>query len=138
MTPAPIVYDPDTGRRVPWSHDSATGCSSSQLSSPTRSRREPPGIRAAEGRRQRAASFLEAAAELVATNAGLNVLDAFGLLYGDDEVRSDAYYALLSDLAPHVELLGPWSDAETSDRVAHRCRRAAKELRDELRVRRLG
>ena len=89
-------------------------------------------------RTQRAASFLEAAAELVHTNHGMNVLDAFALLHGDDEVRGDAYYALLRDLEPYVELLAPWSDRETNDRVAHRCRRAAKELRGELRVRRLA
>ena len=89
-------------------------------------------------RLRRAAEFLEAAAELVATNHGMNVLDAFALLHGDDQVRGDAYYALLADLAPHVEYLGPWSDRETNDRAAHRLRRAAKELRGELRVRRLA
>jgi hypothetical protein len=89
-------------------------------------------------RTRRAADFLEAAADLVDDAPGMNVLDAFALLVGSDERIGDAYYALLRDLAPHVELLAPWSDAETSDRVAHRLRRAAKELRGELRVRRLA
>jgi len=88
-------------------------------------------------RAQRAAAFLEAAAGLV-TEPGLNVLDAFKRLPGpvrrelDDEVRGDAYYALLADLAPHVEYLAPWSDRETGERVAHRCRRAAKTLRGQV------
>lgn len=89
-------------------------------------------------RLRRAAEFLEAAAELVTNNPGMNVLTAFWHLDGSDETRGDAYYAVLRDLAPHVEYLAPWSDAETNDRVAHRCRRAAKELRGELRVRRLA
>jgi siroheme synthase (precorrin-2 oxidase/ferrochelatase) len=88
-----------------------------------------PGMNAA--RAQRAAAFLEAAAELVAISPR-NVLDAFRQLDGSDQVRGDAYYALLTDLAPHVEYLAPWSDAETNDRVAHRCRRAAKTLRGQL------
>jgi len=90
------------------------------------------------GRARAAAEFLEAAAVWVATSPGMNVLEAFAVTDGDDRVRGDAYYALLADLAPHVELLAPWSDRETNDRVAHRCRRAAKELRGELRVRRLA
>ena len=94
-------------------------------------------------RQQRAAVFLDAAARLVEEEPGLNVLDAFRRLRGSDEEIGDAYYALLHELeSPQRHpwsLLAPWSDAETSDRVAHRCRRAAKELRGELRViRRVG
>jgi len=89
-----------------------------------------PGMNAA--RAQRAAAFLEAAAAHVAAEPGLNVLDAMRRVDGSDEVRGDAYYALLADLAPHVEFLAPWSDRETGELVARRCRRAAKTLRGEL------
>ena len=86
-------------------------------------------------RAQRAAAFLEAAAAHVAAEPGLNVLDAMRRVDGSDEVRGDAYYALLADLAPHVEFLAPWSDRETGELVARRCRRAAAAIRRRARRR---
>jgi hypothetical protein len=83
------------------------------------------------------AAQLETAADLVAASPGLNVLDAFrqaadaAHLRGPDRdaVVGDAYYQLLGYLPPHVVLLAPWSDSETSERVAAKLQQLARTLR---------
>jgi len=79
---------------------------------------------------------LEAAAMLVEAEPGLNVLDALQRTAAPikpraarDQVVGDTYYALLAYLPPHVEAIGAWSDAETSDRVAHKLRQLARTIR---------
>lgn len=79
---------------------------------------------------------LEAAAMLVEAEPGLNVLDALQRTAAPitpqaarDALVGDTYYALLAYLPPHVEWIGAWSDAETSDRVATKLRQLARTIR---------
>lgn len=79
---------------------------------------------------------LEAAALLVEAEPGLNVLDALRRTSepinpraARDQLIGDTYYALLAYLPPHVDMIGPWSDAETSDRVATKLRQLARTIR---------
>jgi hypothetical protein len=79
---------------------------------------------------------LEGAAMLVEAEPGLNVLDALQRTAAPikphaarDQLVGDTYYALLGYLPPHVEEIGAWSDAETSDRVAQKLRQLARTIR---------
>jgi len=88
------------------------------------------------------ADVLERAAELIEQTPGTNALDAnreavMGFVASErittpadaDRLAADTYYALLDYLPPDVDMVGPWSDRETSDRVAGKMRGCARTIR---------
>lgn len=83
--------------------------------------------------RAHAAVVLDAAADLIDSQPGTNVLDALREAHlahaSDDTQIGEVYYLLLDYVPPHVEFLGPWSDSETPDRVAGKLRQLAKTTR---------
>jgi len=82
---------------------------------------------------------LDAAADRIDAAPGTNALDAISdalpfpaSRYAQperDQLAGDTYYALLAYLPFHVDLIGPWSDTETPDRVAQKLRQCARTLR---------
>jgi hypothetical protein len=91
---------------------------------------------------QAVATLLEAAADRIDASPGTNALDAMRAANphppgtgarsdttARDQLAADAYYALLEYLPMHVDLIGPWSDTETPDRVAQKLRQCARTIR---------
>jgi len=88
------------------------------------------------------ADVLERAAELIEQTPGTNALDAnreaiMGFVAAQritalpdvDRLAADTYYALFEYLPPDVELIGPWSDRDTPERVAGKMRGCARTIR---------
>jgi len=79
------------------------------------------------------ALMLDESADRIIGQPGTNVLDAmrdaFQTAGADDTIIGDTYYTLREYLPPHVDLLAPWSDSETADRVVEKLRNCARTTR---------